>query len=130
MNPLSVGQTFEISKNITDEYVLQTAEWSGDRNPIHLSDTYAESTRFKKRIAHGLVCLGMLSNVLGNSLQGAILVEQTVKYNAPVYIGDAITCTVKISNLVPAKHMVELEYACLNQDQVNVTSGTVFLKYM
>ncbi|WP_303912889.1 MaoC family dehydratase [Subdoligranulum variabile] len=129
MNQLSEGQTLEISKLVTNEYVLQTAEWSGDRNPVHLSDDFAAGTRFKKRIAHGLVCLGMVSNVLGNSLQGAILVGQTVQYNAPVYIGDTITCKVTVEKLSSAKHLAELQYTCINQDNINVTSGTIRIKY-
>lgn len=129
MNQLSEGQTLEISKLVTNEYVLQTAEWSGDRNPVHLSDDFAAGTRFKKRIAHGLVCLGMVSNVLGNSLQGAILVGQTVQYNAPVYIGDTITCKVTVEKLISAKHLAELQYTCINQDNINVTSGTIRIIY-
>lgn len=129
MSKLFLGKTFESSKTIDDEYVLQTAEWSGDHNPVHLSDAYAKETQFKKRIAHGLVCLGLVSNILGNSLQGAILIEQTVHYTAPVYIGDTITCKVVVKEIIPLKHRVKLEYGCFNQNGVSVTGGTVVLKY-
>ena len=50
---LSVGMEASYAKKITNEDILAFAELSGDVNPIHLSDEFAASTIFKKRIAHG-----------------------------------------------------------------------------
>jgi 3-hydroxybutyryl-CoA dehydratase len=61
-------------------------------NPIHVNRVYAASTRFHKPIAHGILGLGLISNVLGAQLpgSGAVYLEQTIKYIEPVYIGDTL----------------------------------------
>lgn len=125
-----IGDKAEYSKKITDEYINSTALWSGDNNPIHISDEYAGKTRFGQRIAHGLVCLGMVSNVVGNTLpgEGSILINQTINYMKPVFIDDIIKCTVEIENI--EKNDFYLKYICTNQHGDTVLHGKIKLRYL
>jgi 3-hydroxybutyryl-CoA dehydratase len=52
IHELKVGDTAQISKIITEEVVNDFAKATGDFNPIHLEQAYAEKTIFKGRIAH------------------------------------------------------------------------------
>jgi 3-hydroxybutyryl-CoA dehydratase len=102
---LSVGMEASYAKKITNEDILAFAELSGDINPIHLSDEFAASTIFKKRIAHGFLTGSLFSTVLGTKLPGpgCIYLSQSLKFRAPVMIGDEVVATGKIVSLDPEK---------------------------
>jgi len=111
---LSVGMDASYAKRITNEDILAFAELSGDVNPIHLSDEFAASTMFKKRIAHGFLTGSLFSTVLGTKLPGpgCVYLLQTMKFRGPVYIGDEVVATLKITALDPDKARVTLACDC------------------
>src|SRR5215469_6977994 len=82
-------------RNAEDD-ILLFAQVSGDHNPIHLDPNYAERSIFGKRIAHGFLIGSLISAVLGNELPGpgTIYLGQTLKFLAPIHIGDTVTVTV------------------------------------
>ena len=92
IDQLHVGQSATIGKTITEADILLFAGVSGDVNPAHLNQEYAEQTMFKGRIAHGMLSAGLVSAVLGTKLPGfgTIYLSQTLKFKAPVKIGDTI----------------------------------------
>jgi 3-hydroxybutyryl-CoA dehydratase len=102
---LAVGMEASYAKEITNDDVLAFAEVSGDTNPVHLDDAYAAGTVFKKRIAHGLLTASLFSTVLGTELPGpgSVYLSQSLKFRAPVYIGDEVVATAKIISLDPDK---------------------------
>lgn len=85
---------------ITDKMVRQFAEMSGDFNPIHLDDEYAKTTRFHKRIAHGMILGALVSRFLNEKIgSGGIYLAQTLKFSNPVFIDDVITFDFEITRL-------------------------------
>ena len=111
---LSVGQEASHSKVISNDDVLAFAELSGDVNPVHLNDAFAAETIFKKRIAHGFLTGSLFSTVLGTKLPGpgCIYLSQNLKFRAPVYIGDEVTATCKITALDAEKGRATLACVC------------------
>jgi 3-hydroxybutyryl-CoA dehydratase len=105
LEDLSVGMEASYAKTITNDDILAFAELSGDVNPVHLSDEFAASTIFKKRIAHGFLTGSLFSTVLGTKLPGpgCIYLSQSLKFRAPVMIGDEVVATAKITSLDPEK---------------------------
>ena len=94
----SVGFKATRTIQITDKMVHQFAEMSGDFNPIHLDDAYAATTRFKKRIAHGMILGALISRYLNETIgSGGIYLGQTMKFKNPVYINDEITFVLEIT---------------------------------
>lgn len=63
---IKIGDSFSTSREVTDEVIRKFAEVSGDFNPIHLDEEFAKTTRFGKRIAHGMLSGAFISAVLGN----------------------------------------------------------------
>jgi 3-hydroxybutyryl-CoA dehydratase len=122
---LKIGDKFAISKQITDAVVRAFAELSGDYNPIHLDDVFAEQTQFKKRIAHGMISGALISAVLGNEFKDKKIVylSQTMRFIAPVYIDDTITATATIINIREDKPVVTIETVCTNQTGGKVVTG-------
>ncbi len=85
---------------ITDKMVHQFAELSGDYNPIHMDDTYAKTTRFGKRIAHGMILGALVSRLLNEKIgQGGIYLAQSMKFVNPVFIDEDITFDFEITKL-------------------------------
>ncbi|HBB88882.1 MAG TPA: enoyl-CoA hydratase [Blastocatellia bacterium] len=114
---LKVGDTVSLSKEITDADIRAFAELSGDFNPVHLDDEFARTTRFGRRIAHGMLGASLISTVLGTKLpgQGAIYLSQTLQFLAPVFPGDTVTASVTVKKIKEGKPIVTLETVCENQ---------------
>jgi acyl dehydratase len=85
---LATDMSAAVSKLVTERDVEMFAAVSTDTNPVHLSDEFAAGTRFKRRIAHGLLTASLISAALGTKLPGpgAIYVSQNLKFTAPVYL--------------------------------------------
>src|SRR5688572_4530954 len=100
-----IGDTFTRSREVTDELIRAFAEISGDHNPIHLDEEFASKTRFGRRIAHGMLSGAFISAVLGYEFRERKIVylSQTMKFTAPVFIGDTVTTTATIKNMRETK---------------------------
>jgi 3-hydroxybutyryl-CoA dehydratase len=111
---LSVGQSASFGKTITEADILMFAAVSGDTNPVHINAEFAAGTMFKERIAHGMLSAGLISTVLGTRLPGpgTIYLSQTLKFRAPVRIGDTVTATATVASLDAAKKRATLTTIC------------------
>ena len=122
---LKVGDAAEVSKTIADEDVRAFAELTGDRNPVHLDEGYAASTRFGRRIAHGMLGASLISAVLANELpgRGTVYLSQTLRFTAPVFLGDTVTARVVVRHVREDKPVVTLETFCTNERGERVVEG-------
>lgn len=122
---LQIGEKFSKSKQITDAVVRAFAELSGDYNPIHLDEEFAQNTRFGKRIAHGMISAALISAVLGNEFKERKIVylSQTLKFVAPVFIDDSVTATATVAAIREDKPIVTIETVCTNQNGETVVTG-------
>jgi 3-hydroxybutyryl-CoA dehydratase len=121
---LTVGQTAEYSKQVSDEDVMSFARITGDFNAVHVDDTAAKKTRFAGRIAHGMLSAGIVSAAIANELPGAgsIYLAQTLRFTAPVRIDDTITVALTVTELL-SKNRVKLSTVCRNQNGETVLDG-------
>jgi 3-hydroxybutyryl-CoA dehydratase len=125
IHELKVRDSAQISKTIIEKDINDFARVTGDFNPVHLDQGYAEKTIFKGRIAHGLISVGLLSSILGNILPGygTIYLSHDIKFLAPVKIGDTITARVEVIELVQEKNRAKFKTICMNQDGKIVVDG-------
>ena len=125
MPSLQPGDKASRTTTITDEMIRAFADLTGDTNPVHLDDAYAAGTRFKRRIAHGMIAAGLISATLANDLPGpgTVYLSQTLQFKAPVYPGDTIISTVEVKSVRPDKPIVVLLTTCTNQNEVVVLEG-------
>ncbi len=122
---LSVGQSAELSRTITESDVVLFAGITGDLNPAHMDEVAAGRSMFKGRIAHGMLTAGLISAVLGTRLPGpgTIYLSQSLRFTRPVRIGDTLTARVEIAELIAAKQRVRLTTTVRNQDGDLVLDG-------
>lgn len=122
---IEIGDWDQFSKTVTDADIYLFAGVTGDLNPAHIDETYAQGTFFKTRIAHGMLAAGFISAVLGTRLPGpgTVYMRQTLDFLAPVRIGDTVTAKVEVIEKLAEKKRVRLRTTCVNQDGVQVLDG-------
>lgn len=119
---LSVGMSATYAKTITEADILAFGAASGDTQPVHFNEEFAAGTMFKTRIAHGMLSASLISAVLGTRLPGpgTIYLSQTLKFKAPVRIGETVTARVTVKQVIPEKKRAVLETVCTVKDNVVV----------
>jgi 3-hydroxybutyryl-CoA dehydratase len=88
-------------RQITQDRVDAYAEASGDHNPIHLDESYASSTQFGTRIAHGMLSLALVTEMLATNFpntwhNGGKL---KVRFSAPVFPGETVVTYGEITSI-------------------------------
>ncbi len=122
---LQVGDFSSFRKTITETDVVIYAGITGDFNPIHIDEVYAKAVPFGRRIAHGLLTMSLLTNVLGNRFPGlgTVLLDVQCRFKAPVFIGDTITVKLTIIEKLDEKGFVRMYAKFFNQHDQEVIVG-------
>lgn len=108
------GMKVSYSQTITDADIKAFAGISGDHNPVHVSEHYAEQSRFGKRIAHGLMSAGFFSALFGMRLPGpgCVYVSQSLQFKRPVYINDTVVAAVEVTKVDRERRRVFFKTEC------------------
>src|ERR1044072_10032069 len=109
LEALHPGMSAAYARTVSEADVILFAGVSGDQNPVHLNQEFAEGTRFKGRIAHGMLTASFISTVLGNKLPGpgCIYVSQNLKFKAPVRVGDTVNARVTVTSVDAVGGLIE-----------------------
>jgi 3-hydroxybutyryl-CoA dehydratase len=102
------------ARTVTEADIIAFAGVSGDDNPVHLNEDFAATTMFKGRIAHGMLSVGYISAVIGTRLPGpgCIYLSQSLRFKAPVSIGDTVTARVTVTAMDRERNRVTLSTVC------------------
>ena len=124
-----VGESASLTKTFNENDVFTFAKISGDQNPIHIDPKFAAASQFERQIVHGMLTAGLISAILGMQLPGpgCIYLKQELNFRAPVFFGDSITATVKVTKLREDKPIITLATSCTNQDGILVLDGEAIL---
>lgn len=120
-----VGQTCSYEKTVSEEDILMFAKLSGDTNPVHLDEAYASTTQFGERIAHGMYTAALISAAMAMQIPGpgSIYLTQTMKFKAPVKIGDALTVQIEVTSKRENRNIATLSTVVYNQHGKKVVMG-------
>ena len=120
LEDLETGMTASFAKTVTDADITLFAGVSGDTNPVHLDDNFAAQTQFKQRIAHGMLSASFISAVFGTRLPGpgAIYMSQTLRFKAPVRVGDTVEARVTVREIIAEKKRVLFDTLCIVAGEV------------
>ena len=126
---LSVGQSASRTRVITEADIIAFANVCHDHNPVHLDAAYAATTIFKERIAHGMLSAGIMSGLFGEDLPGpgAIYVAQSLKFRAPVKIGDTLVARAEVLSKVEGKNLVVFKTECRVEGKIVVEGEATLL---
>ncbi len=111
---ISVGMSAETAKTITEADILLFSAVSTDTNAVHLDEEFGKTTMFGGRIAHGMLSASLVSAVLGTRLPGpgVIFMSQSLRFKAPVRIGDTVHAKVTVKEVIAEKSRVVLDTVC------------------
>lgn len=111
---IQVGMSASYSHTITDHDIKNFAGLSGDHNPVHISDEYIESSRFKKRVVHGLMPTSFFSGIFGTRLPGpgCLYVSQSIEFKRPIYIDDTVTAIVEVIEVDKTTRHIKFKTIC------------------
>jgi 3-hydroxybutyryl-CoA dehydratase len=117
---LRPGMSARFAKTVTERDVALFGEVSGDINPVHFDEGFARDTPFKGRIAHGVLTASYISTVLGMQMPGpgTIFLGISVRFKAPVRIGDTDTAVCTVREIIREKRRVVFDCACTVGDSV------------
>ena len=117
---IHLGMDESIQKIITEDDVIAFSNIYGDTNPIHLYDVYAKETRYKKKIAHGLLSASFFSAIFGTKLpgNGCVYLSQSLKFKYQVYIGDEVTATVTVLEINKEKNIITFSTVCRVKNKI------------
>jgi len=126
---LEIGMTAEFSKTITEADIILFAGVSGDNNAIHINETFAKTTPFKGRIAHGMLTASTISAAIANRLPGpgTIYMSQEMKFVGPVKPGDTVDAVVTVKEINLEKSRAVLRTVCSVDGNV-VVDGEAMVK--
>ena len=122
---LKVGQRASLKKTITEEDLSHFIAITGDENPLHVDDAFAEQTFFGQRIAHGMLSASLFSTLVGMHIPGvgAIYKSQTLEFLRPVFIGDTLNAWFEIDSIDPEREQIHIKSWIENQDGEIVIVG-------
>lgn len=123
---LEIGQSAELKRTLTQKDIELFAAVSGDVNPAHMDEHYAENSLFHGVIGHGMWSGGLISTVLGTELPGpgTIYLEQDMRFKKPVMLGDEVTVRVSVKSKRDDKPVVAFDCICLNEKGEVLVEGT------
>ena len=121
-----------VKKNIRQDNINLYAKASGDFNPIHIDADYARKTPLGGTVAHGMLILACVSQMMTNAfgrdwLSGGRL---NVRFRAPARPGDVITVSGSIRHIEKADghQMIDCDVLCSNQNDEPVITGDARVK--
>ncbi len=126
---MRTGMSAALERTFTEEDVLAFARLSGDFNPAHVDAAYAAATRFGRPVAHGLLTASLISAVLGTKLpgKGAIYISQSLRFLAPVFIGDTVRAEAEVAAIDLRRRRVSLATRCTVGGKVVLKGEAVVL---
>ncbi|MGB0660837.1 MAG: MaoC family dehydratase [Mangrovicoccus sp.] len=129
LEDLKIGDSRSLTKVIDKETVAKFADVSEDRNPIHLDEEAGKASIFGQCIAHGMLSASLFSALLGERLpgHGTVYLGQDLKFRAPVKIGDEVTASVTVKEIIAEKKRVILDCQAVVGEQVVIIGQATVL---
>lgn len=123
---ISIGDKKKFTEKIDESKLQEFAKLSGDFNPLHMNEEYARTTKFKKRVCHGMLLASFFSKLVGMHLPGknALYFSQALNFQSPCYLGDQITVEGEVLDKSDSTRIITIKTSIYNQDGSCLVDGT------
>jgi len=120
-----VGQKVSFQIEITDEMIKKFAELSGDYNPLHMDEIYAQNSKFNQRVCHGMLLGSFFSQLVGMHIPGkkCLYLSQNLNFHNPCYISDTILVEGVVKEKSDSTQILEIETTIKNQENILLVNG-------
>ncbi len=128
---LKIGDAASVARAIGEDDIAQFSELSGDHNPLHVDDSYAGTTSFKRRVVHGMFIGSLVSQLVGMRLPGkyALLMRESLEFKNPAFIGDAIVVAGTIVAKSEATKVIELAIT-VTRGETTIAIGSAHVRVL
>ena len=125
LDNLHIGQKIEFTEVISESMVEKFAKLSGDYNPHHMDESYAEKTKFKKRICHGMLLASLFSRLTGMYLpgKGSLFFSQSLNFISPAFIDDKVTVEGEIVKISRSTGIVTIKTIIKKENNIRLITG-------
>jgi acyl dehydratase len=125
LEDIEIGQKKNFEIVVTESLVNTFADLSGDYNPLHVDENYANSTNFKHRVCHGMLLASFFSRLVGMYLPGknALYFSQSLKFVAPCFINDKILVEGEVLEKSNASRIITLKTIITNDSGECLVDG-------
>ena len=129
LEDLEIGMSRMLERKITQNDILLFSRVSGDENPVHLDEEYAQQTIFGSRIAHGMLTASLISAVIAEQLpgHGTVYLSQSLKFIRPVLPGEFVTTTVLVTHIEYSNRRVTLDCECKVDEKIVLAGEALVL---
>jgi 3-hydroxybutyryl-CoA dehydratase len=124
---MNAPQVHPVTRTLTQEMLNAYAEASGDFNPIHIDEAFAKTTPMGGTIAHGMLVLSFISEMMTAAFRTAWLSTGTleVRFRGPARPGDTVTA--RATPQEPKNGRLRYAVECISQTDEVLISGTAEL---
>lgn len=128
---INIGDTFEHHFSFTQEDVVLFAKVTGDNNPVHLDETYAANTIFKRPIIHGMLGATVFSKVFGTMFpgEGTIYLNQNLQFLRPMLVDTNYIAQFEVTEIDREKHRATITTFVINEEGKKVVDGSAVLMH-
>ncbi len=115
---IAEGQKESFSVTITEEMIENFRTLTGDVNPLHQDADYAKEKGYPDKVCFGMLTASFLSTMAGVYMPGKYSLIQSVevKFSKPVFAGDEICFTGKVSEKNDTFRFIKLKVDGVNQN--------------
>jgi acyl dehydratase len=101
MTAIEKGQQFEhvLTEGLTRTQIVQYAGVSGDFNPVHTDEVFAQYAGFPSVFAHGMLTMAMTAQALTTQLGAESLTRFGVRFTKQVWPGDRLVVTIEVDDV-------------------------------
>jgi 3-oxoacyl-[acyl-carrier protein] reductase len=126
----TVGDIYRTVLIVDSALVQKFAEISGDENPIHMDTEAAKSYGYPRQVAHGAMMVAAISKLIGMEIPGpgAVWMNQSIEWIAPVFVGDRIEFTACVATVSEGAGILRLDLEARNQKDELTMRGNAQVK--
>jgi len=126
---IKIGDIAKLTRTLTMRDIKLFAIVTGDMNPAHLDEEYANTDVFHQIIGHGIWTASMFSVLLGMQLPGpgTLYLDQSLKFLKPVHLNDTITASVKVIKKDDEHKFITFETLCIDEEGNHLLEGEALI---
>ena len=124
---IQVGDSASIERVVCLKDIETFSNLTGDKNPLHVDQSFAEKSKFGSRVAHGMLASSFISTLIGMTLpgEGSIITNISLDFRKPVFIDDSLRTTIEVTKKIDLLKQVHFKIKICNQHSEVVISGVV-----
>ncbi len=129
LDNFKVGNSFELQKVFSKKNIEDFAILTGDINPVHLDNEFAQKLGFEKQIVHGIFVASLFSTIIANYLPGpgSVYLHQKIDFKSPIYCEQLVIAKVEIISLRNDKPILELKTTCIDENNKILVDGAALI---